>query len=86
MTIKDVPCPRCGNLMFKEQVSRHFYYYCLKSGNVGCDTIYSDDPNCWFGQIYIITPQGELIGYKSNGGEVIKTKKFLSGKWGMKAN
>jgi hypothetical protein len=82
MRIKDVPCPRCGNLMFKAQLGDHSYYYCLKSGNDGCETIYTDDPDCWFGQIYIITPQGELVGYKGNGGEVTPTKTFLPGKWG----
>jgi hypothetical protein len=84
LTIRDVPCPRCGNLMSKHELGSHFYYYCLKFDDVGCDTIYADDPDCYFGQIYIITPQGELIGYKGNGGEVIKTKVFLPEFWGRK--
>lgn len=84
--MKDIPCPRCGNLMFKGLVGIHYYYYCLEMfGGGGCNTLYADDPDCYFGQIYIITPQGELIGYKGNGGQFIKTKTFLPGKWSRKA-
>jgi hypothetical protein len=88
MTMKDIPCPRCGNLMFRETVGSHYYYYCLEmfGGKGGCNTIYADDKDCYFNDIYIITPQGELRGYKSwKGGEFIKTKKFLPDVWGRHA-
>jgi hypothetical protein len=87
MTIRDVPCPRCGNLMSKHEIVSHNYYFCLKFGDKmgGCNVVYTDNPDCYFDQIYIITPQGELVGYKE-AGKFIKTKTFLPGKWGKRSD
>ena len=71
-------CPKCGNDM-RESDDRH-YYYCVKFGNRGCDTLWAKSPDCYFNGLYIIDELG-IKAYKQTaqeGGKIIKTDHILS--------
>ena len=77
--LKDVPCPRCGKILYDSD-SMHHYVFCNRIGDEGCNEMFATSVDCYFNGIYVLNSVGEVIAYKQTiyeGGRVIRTNKLL---------